>query len=354
MSDIADALGGAAEGALVARAIEPKAGEAGADGHTHETNCLNCGTPLVGPHCHVCGQRGHVHRTIGAFFHDLLHGALHFEGKTWRTLPMLAWRPGELTRRYIDGERARFVSPMALFLFSVFLMFAVFQVAGITAPTEFNPVVQSGETGSVEQLAELRAARAEMEDGNPGAFFIDRQIAALEREIGGEDGGSQPGETALTSETGGQITSVKTGWAFLDNGIEKWQKNPGLMAYKLQANSYKFSWLLIPLSVPFVWLIFAWRRKFGAYDHAVFVTYSLSFMTLLFVVLTLLGQTGVGSGWLITAATTIPLYHIYRQLKGAYGLSRFSAVWRTVVLTGFIGMILMLFLNLLLVLGALG
>ena len=54
---------------------------------------------------------------------------LHFDGKFWRTLPMLAWRPGELTRRYIDGERARFVSPMALFLFSVFLMFAVFSSA---------------------------------------------------------------------------------------------------------------------------------------------------------------------------------------------------------------------------------
>ena len=31
---------------------------------------------------------------------------------------MLAWRPGEMTRRYIAGERARFVSPVALFLFT--------------------------------------------------------------------------------------------------------------------------------------------------------------------------------------------------------------------------------------------
>lgn len=28
------------------------------------------------------------------------------------------------TRRYVNGERARFVSPLALFLFTVFLMFA--------------------------------------------------------------------------------------------------------------------------------------------------------------------------------------------------------------------------------------
>jgi len=50
-------------------------------------------------------------------------GVLNFEGKFWRTLPMLAWCPGILTRRYIDGQRARFISPIALFLFSVFLLF---------------------------------------------------------------------------------------------------------------------------------------------------------------------------------------------------------------------------------------
>lgn len=51
--------------------------------------------------------------------------AFHFEGKLWATLPLLALRPGELTRRYVHGERASFVSPMALFLFSVFMLFTV-------------------------------------------------------------------------------------------------------------------------------------------------------------------------------------------------------------------------------------
>ena len=87
---------------------------AGPDGHTHEHACLNCGAALGGDYCSACGQHAHVHRTLSAFFHDLIHGVFHFEGKTWRTLPMLAWRPGELTRRYIEGERASFVSPMAL------------------------------------------------------------------------------------------------------------------------------------------------------------------------------------------------------------------------------------------------
>ena len=361
MTDFPEAIGTVAEGALVARALEPAQGED--DGQTHDGACLNCRTPLVGPHCHGCGQKGHVHRTMGAFLHDLIHGALHFEGKIWRTLPLLALRPGELTRRYIEGERARFVSPMALFLFSVFLMFAVFQLAGISTPAEFGDTAQiPGAAAAEERLEGLRGAREAMGDTNPASGVIDAQIASLEEEIANARSEEESREAAQVGEkvvlarddSGAQLSARRTGYAFIDHGIEKWQQNPGLMAYKLQANSYKFSWLLIPLSIPFVWLLFAWRRRFGAYDHAVFVTYSLSFMTLFFVALTLLGMVGVGEALLVPAAMFLPLLHIYKQLKGAYSLSRLSALWRTAVLSVFILMILLLFLNVLLLLGVVG
>src|SRR4051812_433341 len=109
-----EAPGDAVTGGDVGRAVEPKACETAPDGHTHETNCLNCGALLTGPYCHECGQHAQVHRTLSALFHDFLHGVLHFEGKIWRTLPLLAWRPGQLTRCYIEGQRARFVSPIAM------------------------------------------------------------------------------------------------------------------------------------------------------------------------------------------------------------------------------------------------
>ncbi|HEU4652075.1 MAG TPA: DUF3667 domain-containing protein [Croceibacterium sp.] len=359
MNEIVDAAGSIAEGALLGRAVEPRAGEG--DGHTHETACLNCGEPLDGPYCRMCGQRGHVHKTLGAFLHDMLHGVFHFEGKTWRTLPMLAQRPGELTRRYIAGERARFVSPMALFLFSVFLMFAVFQLIGLSPPSDFGNVNVNmrgaGDPAQMQkQLDGLRQARERLADGNPAAPILDSQITAIERGIANEArvARGEPEVLAQSDDGKSRITAQRTGWAFFDHGIDKWRENPGLMAYKLQANSYKFSWLLIPLSVPFVWLMFAWRRRFGPYDHAVFVTYSLCFMTLLFVGIAALGQIPAMPEWLLVlAAFAIPPVHIYKQLKGAYGLTRFSAAWRTMVLLVFITIVLALFVNLLLVLGAL-
>ena len=354
MSEVGEAMGGAVEGGLYARAVEPAAGE-GRKGHFHESACLNCGTELIGSHCHACGQKAHVHRTLAAFMHDLLHGALHFEGKIWRTLPMLAFKPGKLTRSYIDGQRARYVSPMALFLFGVFLMFAAFQLAGISAPDDLGPPIQfDGDdtvTATVEaveaaRLEELRKARAGLEDSNPGAAILDAQIEALENEPAGDDAPAQAGDSGYIT-----VKKGKTGVALIDGLVDKWKANPSLMAYKLQTNSYKFSWLLIPLSIPFVWLLFAWRRRFKAYDHAIFVTYSLSFMTLFAIALTLLGLIGTGGGAIFMAFVLLAPVHIYKQLRGTYELSRFSASWRLAVLLFFIQVILMIFLQVLVLVG---
>ena len=334
-----DAAGEIVTGALLGRAVEPHAGE----GSGHGIICLNCGTALAGPHCHQCGQSGHVHRSLGGIGHEILHGVFHFEGKLWRTLPLLAWRPGQLTRRYIDGERARFVSPVALFLFSIFALFAVFSMLGTmpqsgfgTTPTTEADVARM-RTKLTERRAVLVAERATHRDGSGPAKLVESQIEAIDVSLSELKAGHSvkaPIQTDLR---------IDTGWDRLDHGVEKAMKNPGLTAYKLQSNSYKFSWLLIPLSLPFVWLLFAWKRQFHLYDHAVFVTYSIAFMSLLFIALSLLAAIGVPPGILNIAGMLIPPVHIYSQLKDSYGLSRFGAVARTLVLGFFILIIVLLF-----------
>src|SRR3546814_12532469 len=91
-------------------------------------------------------------------------------------------------------------------------------------------------------------------------------------------------------------------------------------------SAYKFAWALIPISVPFVALLFLWRRRYKLYDHAIFVIYSLDFMTLLVIALSLLGAIGLGSDLIAFAAMLLPPIHIYQQLRGAYDLRRFPAL----------------------------
>ncbi|MDQ3144068.1 MAG: DUF3667 domain-containing protein [Pseudomonadota bacterium] len=312
-----EGVGEAVMGGVTAAAVEPDTGAVAGAGHANEAPCLNCGANLIGDYCHTCGQRCHVHRTLRAFFHDLLHGVFHFEGKIWRTLPLLAWRPGELTRRYIDGERARFVSPIALFLFSVFLMFAVFSAVGEIAYDDRTGRERAAESAEVEQgAAEVEATKEDLVV-LAGADTINR-------------------------------------WA--NDSFRRAKENPSLLIYKLQSNAYKFSWALIPISVPLVWLLFLHRRRyrrFKLYDHTVFATYSIAFMTVFMIAYTLLKLAGLIGTVALLPFAIIPI-HMYRQLRGAYSLNRPSALWRTACLIVFANAALAVFLTALLLLGLLG
>jgi hypothetical protein len=296
---------------------------------------------LVGSHCHGCGQAAHVHRTIRSFFHDLLHGVFHFEGKIWRTLPMLAWKPGQLTREYIDGRRASYVSPIALFLFVVFLTFALFNLAG--DPIHFdqnnNAVVgPDGATAESEAAKVVTAVKAELaaaEKVGQSTVAIEGKLAGAEAALAGIRAGNA---TALPKGSPIDIsTSAGSGpdWA---RGInESWDRaaqNPDLAIYKVQSSAYKYSWLLIPFSVPFVWLLFPFNRRFHLYDHTIFVTYSLSFMLIVLAAITAI-NVWTSLGGLIAVLMLYVPFHMHRQLRGTYGLTRRGALWRTMALVFF-------------------
>lgn len=349
MGDV-EAAGDLITGGLIAGAIERES-RTRASGEEHHALCLNCGTALLGAYCHRCGQSEHIHRSLSGIGHDIAHGVFHFEGKLWNTLPLLAWRPGDLTRRYIHGERARFVSPMALFLFSVFLVFAAFSALGLGLKVELQPGTQTGSPVPPD------AARA-----------IERDLAEMDAKIArakarGEPTVKMERERAAAGAIGGLVTQgvkadrpldINTGIPPVDHALDKANANPNLLLYKIQTNGYKYSWALIPISTPFLWLLFAWRREYRVYDHAVFITYSLSFMSLLAVALTILSQFPVSEALLISAAVFIPPVHMYRQMRGAYQLSRRNALVRTIFLLLFAQFAAVTFGIMLITLGAFG
>ena len=121
MSGELEAAGALATAGLAAGAIEGR----GPHGGDHGGTCINCGAEITGPFCAQCGQASHPHRSLTHVVEEFLHGVLHFDTKAWRTLPMVIFRPGTLTRNYVYGKRARYISPLALFLFTIFFMFCL-------------------------------------------------------------------------------------------------------------------------------------------------------------------------------------------------------------------------------------
>jgi hypothetical protein len=360
VNDAIESAGMIATGGILAREVE----RLHVPGHDPSGACANCGTPLAGPFCSTCGQHGHVHRTAGALVHDILHGVFHFEGKFWTTLPKLTFKPGELTRRYVHGERAKFVSPMAIFLFSVFLLFAV--VANLPGWNFGGGSFMNADVGeTIEKAGQSMADAREKIDGNivrltkrvaeerarvpvdAGRIDIAERRLAKAQE---ERADLMRAQSILPSAAAERKASTEPS-TWLEEKYKHAKENPKLLFYKIKSSAYKFSWALIPISLPFIWLLFPLRRGVGLYDHAIFATYSLSFMSLMVVVLGLLGAIGVPGAILILTGLIIPPIHIYRQLKGAYLLTRVGALWRTFWMVNFTAIITPLFGLFLLYLG---
>src|SRR3954452_25241853 len=88
--------------------------------------CLNCGAALTGPWCAGCGQRAVPLRpTLHELLHEAFHELAHFDGKMFRTAKLLLFKPGALTREFLDGMRVRSVTPIRLYLLCSVLFFGV-------------------------------------------------------------------------------------------------------------------------------------------------------------------------------------------------------------------------------------
>ncbi|TAJ74877.1 MAG: DUF3667 domain-containing protein [Phenylobacterium sp.] len=345
-----EAVGGAATGGLIAGTFERPAGKAG---EPHNA-CADCGTQTIGPFCHNCGNAAHVHRTLLHLGEELLHGVMHFDSRTWRTLPLLAFRPGRLTREWCQGKRTRYVSPLAIFLFTMFVMFMLLSYA--PEPKESTIGRQAVATADLARRnTEVAEARAALKAAPPEARAA-AEIALKAAQANQAKASARIGDTPKAAEVDGwqeELASdarsgqlgFSTGSKKLDEKIQHKLENPELALYKLQQTFYKFSFLLIPISIPFVALLFVWKRGFTLYDHGVFVLYSLTFMSLLAMVVAICGRIGGVTAGLAVALTpfVVPL-HMYYQLQGAYGLRTLSALWRTWFLLVFCSIALVFFL----------
>jgi hypothetical protein len=135
------------------------------------TDCLNCGAALQGSFCSACGQRSvPPDPSVGELAGDAWHELSGYDGRIAATVRGLL-RPGYLTREYIAGRRARYLSPMRLYLIVSVIYFLAASSTPPTMSTTRRGVVaapggiQIGVTGSAngadlsaEERADLLAS----------------------------------------------------------------------------------------------------------------------------------------------------------------------------------------------------
>jgi hypothetical protein len=94
--------------------------------------CRNCGAPAGDAYCPRCGQETAALPPARQFLKDAAGRYVALDGRLWRTLFALFFRPGFLTLEYLGGRRRRYVRPARLFLVLSLVVFATIRfVVGV-------------------------------------------------------------------------------------------------------------------------------------------------------------------------------------------------------------------------------
>jgi hypothetical protein len=90
------------------------------------TPCRNCGAAVNEQFCGRCGQGADVHvPSTRELLHEVLEGLTHSDSRLWRTLQLLWFRPGQLTREFVAGRRVAYLPPFRLYLIMSVVFFLV-------------------------------------------------------------------------------------------------------------------------------------------------------------------------------------------------------------------------------------
>jgi hypothetical protein len=104
------------------RGAEPSSNEA-----SKRTHCANCGAAITGNFCAQCGQGTEDYRlSVRLLMKEAAEDSLDLNGKIFKTLRLLFFKPGHLTNEYLAGKRVSYARPFRLYLTASVLFFLIF------------------------------------------------------------------------------------------------------------------------------------------------------------------------------------------------------------------------------------
>ena len=108
----------------------------------HDDTCPNCDRILHGQYCSFCGQNQKgVDRHFLTLLNEAFEGLFSLQSKSWRTTFYLFFKPGFLTLEHFKNRRARYITPLRLYLITSICFFLVLSM--ITFFSADSPVTFS-------------------------------------------------------------------------------------------------------------------------------------------------------------------------------------------------------------------
>lgn len=340
MSSSAPAEPAASAGAIAAGTPAATTEAKGTSGAAHTsaagtTLCPNCGARLTGKYCSQCGQRHHE-QPVHHFWHfvsEATEDLTHADSRLWQTLTALLFRPGFLTREFLEGRQARYLPPVRLYLVVSVIFFLI---AGLESRITSEGVILSynGNSFNYQVVPAKGSAGAGATARKPaqGAGAVTSGSAAV---------GSTPAARQSACEQSGAFVAEHAGWlahlgpqvrqsclaAFAEGGLER-------LHQAIEHNLERAMFLLLPLLALVMKPLY---RKPPRYyiEHLLFFLHNHAFLFVVIGVSTLLKLITSSRLVLAPVGVAITIYvpiYFYLAMRRVYGQGPWRTVGKLVVL----------------------
>jgi Protein of unknown function (DUF3667) len=252
--------------------------------------CLNCSAPLSGFFCAACGQRNiPSYPSVRELAADAISEFSGWDGRLALTLRTLVERPGTLTHEFLQGRRARYISPLRLYLMASLVYFLV-AAAAPNVGVDPRKISVGGMQIDVSTPS------------NKGRATRPERVATA------ASGGLSSGEALNPAEKDSALKDIAKAPPVMQALLRRAVEDPAGFKRRIIETTPKMLFVLLPVFAGIVSL-FYWRRKYP--EHLYFAVHLHAFIFMALTVTELIKFTQVPV--LVALATGvavvwIPLY----------------------------------------------
>lgn len=359
MSQEKNSLSGKEDGKL--RSILPKIEKERHRLKYRSTVCLNCQHPLdiSDEYCSNCGQLNSTKKlAFNDFFNEFFAGILAYDSRFYRTLGVLLFKPGKISKDYIEGKRVRYANPYRFYLSASIIFFLLWSI-----PQDFgnNQVIGTLNPDDA-QVAELDSALTAQRAVNPVldsllrdkisispdtvkkekevVYFSERDLDSLsffkrtrrKLEVFFNYYKRTEEKNIDAALEGLNYTNSRFNhWLFKKTvDVHSFLNEPGVFLNYFFSKLPFIIFFYLPVFALFIWLLYL-RRPFTYMEHLIFTFHNQTTWFVLFGIDILLDYI-FNTDWFTGLMIFIFVFYLYKAFRRFYGQGRVKTILKFIII----------------------
>jgi len=298
-----------------------------------DKTCLNCNHVVENKYCPNCGQENtETRQSFHYLFTHFIEDLTHYDGSFWKTIKALLFRPGRLTKEYLEGKRKKYVPPVKLY---IFISFVAFLLPNLLPEFSFVDKKDSEKKAIVNEIDQKEIDKKEVVVFNGPPISNLKQLDSIKNSEAEQKKMSRLQYYAYkyTIKNKGKVAKAEYRKQIEEN---------------LKHNIPKVLFLYMPVFAFFLWLIHN-KKRWYYFDSGVFTLHYFAFLLLLFTMYVVLDwlfaliySGDAISGTMGIATVTYAFFYFFRAHSTFFGEKKYISRLKGLILF-IINIFLMLF-----------